>query len=137
MTKKGHSEIWLDNPGARLRLLTLRLPWLSTALTGAATELDHSFIHSDHFYSASSSPLLLRSAPTQHGYCAGVSRRSAPSNCELRTCPRSLYVTAKAGVEPTTLRLKAIDSANAPRRPTKSRSSQNVQCSGIGTTATK
>jgi len=54
MTKKGHSEIWLDNPGARLRLLTLRLPWLSTALTGVATELDHSFIHSDHFYSASS-----------------------------------------------------------------------------------
>src|SRR6218665_2748735 len=27
--------------------------------------------------------------PTQHGHCAGVSRRSATGNCELRTCPRS------------------------------------------------
>src|SRR6218665_3653877 len=72
-------------------------------------------IHSDHFYSASSSSLLFRSAvcfvpfiqtisivplqvhfysealPTQHGYCAGVSRQSATGKgCELRTCPRSL-----------------------------------------------
>src|SRR6218665_2864436 len=28
--------------------------------------------------------------PTQHEYCAGVSRRSATGNCELRTCQRSL-----------------------------------------------
>src|SRR6218665_1547189 len=30
--------------------------------------------------------------PTQHEYtyCAGVSRRSATGNCELRTCPRPL-----------------------------------------------
>src|SRR6218665_3854703 len=28
--------------------------------------------------------------PTQHGYCAGVSRRSATGHGELRTCPRSL-----------------------------------------------
>jgi len=28
--------------------------------------------------------------PTQHGYCAGVSRRSVTSNCEWRTCPSSL-----------------------------------------------
>src|SRR6218665_565488 len=27
---------------------------------------------------------------TQHRYCAGVSRRSAAGNCELRTCLRSL-----------------------------------------------
>ena len=27
--------------------------------------------------------------PTQHGYCDGVSRRSAAGNCELRICPRS------------------------------------------------
>src|SRR6218665_239890 len=51
----------------------------------------HSFIHSDNFYSASSSPLLFSEAlPTQHGYCAGVSRLSATGSCELRTCPRSL-----------------------------------------------
>ena len=29
-----------------------------------------------------------------------------------------MYVEARAGVEPTTLRLKAIDSTNAPPRPT-------------------
>src|SRR6218665_95207 len=39
----------------------------------------HSFIHSDHFYSASSSPRLYSEAlPTQHRYCAGVSHRSVP-----------------------------------------------------------
>jgi len=36
-----------------------------------------------HYYSEALS--------TQHGYCAGISRRSATSNCEVRTCPRSLY----------------------------------------------
>ena len=37
-----------------------------------------------------------------------------------RTGPRSLlYFAARAGVEPTTLRLKVIDSTNAPPRPTK------------------
>src|SRR6218665_1842349 len=35
-----------------------------------------------HYYS--------EALPTQHGYCAGVSRRSTTGNCELRTCPRSL-----------------------------------------------
>src|SRR6218665_1779034 len=38
--------------------------------------LTQSFIHSGHYYSASSSLLLAYSEglPTQHGYCAGVSR---------------------------------------------------------------
>src|SRR6218665_1267625 len=35
-----------------------------------------------HYYS--------EALPTQHRYCAGVSRRSATGNCELRTFPRSL-----------------------------------------------
>jgi len=35
-----------------------------------------------HYYS--------EALPTQHGYCVGVSRRSATDNCEWRTCPRSL-----------------------------------------------
>src|SRR6218665_1231684 len=48
------------------------------------TQLD-----SDHFYSASSIPLLYSEAlPAQHVYCAGVSR--ATGNCGLRTCPKSL-----------------------------------------------
>src|SRR6218665_641725 len=54
--------------------------------------------HQVHFYS--------EALPTQHGYCAGVSRRSATGNCELKTCS-SLYVAARAGVEPTTLRFKS------------------------------
>ena len=29
--------------------------------------------------------------PTQHGYCAGISRQSATGNCEWRLCPRSLH----------------------------------------------
>ena len=63
-----------------------------------------------HFYS--------EALPTQHGYCAGVSHRSATGNCELRTYPRSLHIRGgyRAKVEPTTLRLKAIDSTNAPPR---------------------
>jgi len=53
----------------------------------------HSFIHS--FIQAISRPSIQvryysEALPTQHGYCAGVSRRSATGNCELRTCPRSL-----------------------------------------------
>src|SRR6218665_2507519 len=42
----------------------------------------HSFIHSGYLYSASSSPLLLRALPIQHGYCIGVSRRSTTGNCK-------------------------------------------------------
>src|SRR6218665_3094790 len=42
----------------------------------------------------STAPLQVRyyseALPTQHGYCAGVSRRSATGNCEWRTCPWSL-----------------------------------------------
>jgi len=51
--------------------------------------LIHSFIQT-----ISTAPLQVNfypeALPTQHGYCAGVSRRSATGNCELRTCPRSL-----------------------------------------------
>src|SRR6218665_3314776 len=64
----------------------------------------HSFIqsinHSGHFYSAPSSPQLLRGAPDysiQHGYI--------------------LYRSFRAGVEPTTLWLKVIVSTKAPPRP--------------------
>src|SRR6218665_1225896 len=54
---------------------------------------------------------------TQHGYCVGVSRQSATSNCELRTCPRSLH-GGKSRFKPTTLRSTGIDSTNEPPRPT-------------------
>jgi len=49
----------------------------------------HSFIQAIYI-----APLQVRyyseALPTVHGYCAGVSRRSATGNCELRTYPRSL-----------------------------------------------
>jgi len=38
----------------------------------------------DHYYSEA------EALPTQHGYCAGISRRRATGNCEWRTCQRSL-----------------------------------------------
>src|SRR6218665_1724327 len=41
MTNKGHSEIWLDDPGARLGSINLGLPWLSTTLPCVTTELDN------------------------------------------------------------------------------------------------
>src|SRR6218665_1922451 len=37
---------------------------------------------------------------------------------ERWTCPRSLYVAARAGFEPTTLRSTGIGSTNEPPRPT-------------------
>src|SRR6218665_2499167 len=78
----------------------------------------HSFICSGYFYSASSVHYYSEALPAQHEYCAGVSRRSTTGNCELRTCPRSLYVAARTGFEPMTLRTKGDESANEPPRPT-------------------
>src|SRR6218665_2968410 len=49
----------------------------------------------------------------QHGYCIGVSRRSTQVTVSegLKHGP---YMAARAGVEPTTLRLKVTDSTKAP-----------------------
>src|SRR6218665_3879435 len=59
------------------------------------------------------SPTSQRRSRLQHGYCIGVSHRSA-----LTTVGKGLaqgpYVAARVGVEPTTLQLKVIDSTNAP-----------------------
>src|SRR6218665_4093815 len=55
----------------------------------------HSFIHSGHFYSAPSSPLPLRGAPDY----------STDTVLEFHAegLAQGPYVTARAGVEPTTL----------------------------------
>src|SRR6218665_856049 len=53
----------------------------------------------------------------QHGYCIGVSRRSAQATAG-KGLVQGPDVAARAGVEPTTLRLKVIVSTKAPRRPT-------------------
>src|SRR6218665_460210 len=70
-----------------------------------------SFIHSGHFYSVKSSTTQRRSR-LQHEYCNGVSCQSAQATVgkELAQGP---YVVASAGVAPTTIRLKVIDSTNA------------------------
>src|SRR6218665_3244905 len=79
-----------------------------------------SFIHSDHFYSASSSPLLLRSAPDT----AWILSRSFTPKRHRQLRVKDLfvqgpYVAARVRFEPTTLRLTGIDSANAPPCPTR------------------
>src|SRR6218665_720346 len=53
----------------------------------------------------------------QHRYCVGVLRRSAQATLG-KGLAQGPYVAASAGVEPTTLCLKVIDSTNAPPRPT-------------------
>ena len=73
----------------------------------------HSFIHSGHFYSTSSSPLLPRGAPDFSTDSIGVSRRSAKATVS-KGLAQGPNVAARAGVEPTTLRLRFIDLTNAP-----------------------
>jgi len=47
-----------------------------------------SFVHSGYFFSASSSPLLLRGAPAYStDSVSKLSRWSATGNCDWRTCP--------------------------------------------------
>src|SRR6218665_1902617 len=53
----------------------------------------------------------------EHEYCIGVSRRSAQGTAG-KGLAQGPYVAARAGVEPTTLRLRVIASTNAPSRPT-------------------
>jgi len=49
------------------------------------------FIHSGYVYNGFSSPLLLRGALDYSiNIVSELTRRSAKSNCEWRTCPRSL-----------------------------------------------
>src|SRR6218665_2985378 len=79
----------------------------------------HSFIHSSHFYIASSSPLIRGAPGLLHGYCIGVSRRSAQETVR-KGLAQGPYVAARAEVEPTILRLRVIDLTNAPPRPTAS-----------------
>ena len=58
-----------------------------------------------------------RRSRIQHGYCIGVSRRSAQATAEGKGLAQGTYVAVRAEVEPTTLRLKVIVSTKAPPRP--------------------
>ena len=57
-----------------------------------------------------------RRSRLQHGYCIRVSRRSAQATIGKKLA-QGPYVAARAGVKPTTLRLKVIDSTKVPRHP--------------------
>ena len=72
----------------------------------------HSFIHSGNFYSAPSSPLPLRGAPDYSTDTVSEQlqlpvRRSAQATAG-KGLAQGPYAAARAGVEPTTFRLKAI-----------------------------
>src|SRR6218665_2371214 len=58
-----------------------------------------------------------RRSRLQHGYCIGVSRRSARATAG-KGLAQGPYMAARAGVEPRTLRLRGIASTNAPPCPT-------------------
>src|SRR6218665_1660122 len=57
-----------------------------------------------------------RHSRLQHGYYIGVSRRSAQATAG-KGLAQSPYMAVRAGVEPTTLRLRVIASTNAPPCP--------------------
>src|SRR6218665_3522572 len=92
-----------------------QLMWLNESSYNSFIHF-HSFIHSDHFYSAFKSPTTQRRSRLQHGYCIGFSRRSAQATAG-KGLAQGPYMAARAGVEPTTLRLKAIYSTKAPPCP--------------------
>ena len=80
-----------------------------------------SFIHSGHFYSTPSSQLLFKGAPDYS--TDTVSEFHAEAHRQLgKGLAQGPYMAARAGVEPTTLWLKAIDSTKAPPCPTPSAS---------------
>ena len=82
-------------------------------------EYIHSFIHSGHFYSAPSSPLLLRGAPDYSTDTVSEFHAEAHRQLQVKDLPKVRpYMAARAGVEPTTLRLRVIASTNAPPCPT-------------------
>src|SRR6218665_33453 len=68
-----------------------------------------------------------RCSRLQHGYCIGVSRRSAQATVG-KGLGQGPYMAARAGVEPTTFRLKVIDSTKAPPCPKQRLYLEQVVC---------
>jgi len=58
------------------------------------------FIHSDYFYSASSSSILLRGAPDYNTDTVSEFHAEAPQATVSEGLARGPYVAARAGVEP-------------------------------------
>src|SRR6218665_831955 len=78
-----------------------------------------------------------RRSRLQHGYCIGVSRRSAQATAGKGLAQR-LYMAPRTGVEPTTLRLKAIDLTKAPPCPINYRVNRSLMhINDVNTNAVK
>jgi len=73
-------------------------------------------IHSFYFYSASSTSLLLRSAPNTADTVTEfhIEAQQATAIEELAKGP---YAAARSEFEPATLRTNGVESTNAPPRP--------------------
>ena len=78
-----------------------------------------SFIHSGYFYSAPLVHYYSETLPTTaRTYTVSEFHAEAHAQATVsKGLAQGPYVAARAGVEPTTLRLKVIDSTNAPPRP--------------------
>src|SRR6218665_534790 len=74
----------------------------SSCLGPILQTITHSFTHSGHFYSAPSSPLLPRGAP-EHGYCIGVSRRSAQATAGKGLAQGPYVAATKAPMDTSSL----------------------------------
>ena len=79
------------------------------------------FIHSGFFYSAPSSPLLLRGAPDSTDTVSEFHAK-APQATASEGLAQGPYMAAIVGFEPTTLQTKGVDSTNEPPHPTYFRS---------------
>src|SRR6218665_621425 len=94
---------------------------------------DYSLIHSKYFYSASSSPLLLRGFPDYSiDTLSELTCRSITGNGERRTCPRSLREVV-VGFKPATFRTQGTELTTEPPRPinTFHTSVLTIKCSAI------
>ena len=87
--------------------------------------IDVAFINSfiqaiSNFYSASSSPLLLRGAPDYSTNTVPEVHAEAPQATVSEGLAQGPHVVATAGVKPMTLRTKGVESTNAPPMPDRS-----------------
>ena len=74
-------------------------------------------IHSGNFYSASSSPLLLRGAPDTACITLSEFHAEVPQAIASEGLAQGPCVAARVGFEPATLRMKGDESTNEPPRP--------------------
>ena len=77
--------------------------------------ITHSFVHSGYFYSAPTSPLLLRGAPdTARILCRSFTPKRHVQATASEGLAQGPNVAARVEFEPTTLRTKGIQSTNEP-----------------------